>query len=179
MWDSLLSIYTKFKDIVYSKNELISASIGGFLIYSAVINSGVTEIMSTLVMKSAEFVNGYSINLTAESNMSKVIIAGLSPSAIMVSQRSREKMGIRKERSRWEIIEDMLIVLMSEEKSKKTRIMQRAYLDWRNFQRYFDFLQEEGFMVKCNNLGDEGYYELTERGKELLKRLKNVRDILN
>ena len=179
MWYSFVSIYTKFRDIVYSKNELIPAGIGGLFIYSAVINSGVTEIVSTLAMKSAEFVNGYSINLTAESNMSKVIIAGLSPSAIMMSQRSREKMGIRKERSRWEIIEDMLIVLISEEKSKKTRIMQRAYLDWRNFQRYFDFLLEEGIIVKCNDLGEEGYYELTEKGKELLKRLKNVRDILN
>ena len=179
MWNSFLSKYTRFKDIIYSKNELISVGIGGFFIYSAVINGVVTEIMSTLIMKSSEFINGYTINLSAESNMSKVIIAGLSPTAIMINQRSRESMGIRKERSRWEIIEDMLIVLMGEGKSKKTRIMQRAYLDWRNFQRYFDFLLEEGIMVKCNNPGDEGYYELTEKGKDLLKRLKNVRDLLN
>jgi len=179
MWYSFVSIYTKFRDIVYSKNELIPAGIGGFFIYSAVINGQITEIMSTLMMESSEFVNGYSINLTADSNMSKVIIAGLSPSAIMINQRSREDMGMRKERSRWEIIEDILIVLMSEEKSKKTRIMQRAYLAWRDFQRYFDFLLEEGFMAKCNNHGNEGCYELTERGKELLKRLNKVRDILN
>lgn len=179
MWDSLFTVYMKIRDIVYSKNELIPASLGGFFICSAVINGGITEIMHIFVIKSSEFVNGYSIDLTPESNMSKVIIAGLTPSAIVINQRNREKMGIRNERSRWEIIEDILIVLMSEERSKKTRIMQKAYLDWRNFQRYFDFLLEEGFMVKCNNPGDEGYYELTERGKELLKRLKNVRDILH
>ncbi len=179
MWDSLQSRYIKLKDIIHSNNELIPASVGGFFIYSAMMHGGVTEIMSTLVMKSSEFINGISINLTGESNISKVIIAGLSPSALMINQRSRENIGMRKERSRWEIIEDILIVLMSEEKSKKTRIMQRAYLDWKNFQRYFDFLLEEGFMVKCNNLGDEGYYELTDRGKELLIRLKNVREILH
>ncbi len=179
MWDSLLYIYIKLKDIIHSRNELIPESVGGFFIYYAVINGGVTEIVSTFVMKSVEFVNGYSINFSADSNMGNVMIAGLSSSAIIINQRSRENMGIRKERSRWEIIEDILLVLMGEEKSKKTRIMQRAYLDWRNFQRYFDFLLEEGFMVKCNNHEDEGYYELTERGKELLKRLKNVRDILH
>ena len=84
----------------------------------------------------------------------------------------------RKERSRWEIIEDMLTVLVEDNKSKKTRIMQRAYLDWRNFRRYFDFLLEEGFIAKCNNL-DADNYELTEKGRELLKRLKVIDEILS
>ncbi len=87
-------------------------------------------------------------------------------------------MGVRTERSRWEIIRDMLTVLTEDKKSKKTRIMQRAYLDWRNFKRYFNFLLEEGFITKCDNSELENY-ELTERGKELLKRLKIVGEMLH
>ncbi len=82
---------------------------------------------------------------------------------------------MRKERNRWDIIKDILIVLQENKKSKKTRIMQRAYLDWRNFQRYFEFLLEEGFMAKC----DPESYELTDKGKELIKRLRQVDDMLN
>ena len=156
MWDWMNSIFMKFRDTIYSRSELIHASIGGFFIYYAVTNCDLIE-----------------------PDMNKVIIAGLSPGAIMINQRSRENMGLTKERGRWEIIEDMLIVLTDEKKSKKTRIMQKAYLDWRNFQRYFDFLLEEGFISKYNGPLGEGYYEMTEKGKELLKRLRNVKDILH
>ncbi len=85
---------------------------------------------------------------------------------------------MRKERSRWEIIEDMLLVLLEEKKMKKTRIMQRACLNWRDLQKYFDFLVEENFIAECNNPKMAGY-EITERGRELLNRLKYVQDILH
>ncbi len=86
-------------------------------------------------------------------------------------------------RSRWEIILDILRVIAEEEresegKVKKTRIMQRAYLDWRNFQRYFDFLLEQGFVGKSNSPKEGANYELTEEGKDLMKRLREVEDIL-
>ncbi len=86
-------------------------------------------------------------------------------------------MGMRKDRSRWEIIEDMLKVLVEEKKSKKTRIMQKACLDFRNFQRYFSFLLEESFIVHCKNPETESY-ELTDKGYELLRRIKSVKEIL-
>ncbi len=82
-----------------------------------------------------------------------------------------------RERSKWEIVHDMLKVLTEDNKPKKTRIMQRACLDWRNFQRYFNFLTEENFIVEINNL-EKGSYELTEKGYELLNRLKNVDDMI-
>ncbi len=84
---------------------------------------------------------------------------------------------MRKERSRWEIIEDMLAVLTEEKSVKKTRIMQRACLNWKDLHRYFDFLMEENFMAESNNPGT-GSYAITEKGEELLKRLKSVREIL-
>ncbi len=83
---------------------------------------------------------------------------------------------MRKDRSRWEIILDMLSAIQEENKAKKTRIMQRAYLDWRNFERYLDFLLTEGFIAKCN---PDLRYELTTKGKELLKRLKEVDNMLS
>lgn len=86
-----------------------------------------------------------------------------------------ENMGIKKERSRWEIIHDILKAAQEEKGAKKTRIMQKAYLDWRNFQRYFDFLLEQGYIA---NNPDAKSYSPTEKGRELFNRLSEVRDVL-
>ena len=82
---------------------------------------------------------------------------------------------LRKDRSRWEIVQDLLKATREEDKVKKTRIMQKAYLDWRNFQRYFDYLLGEGFIASC----DSNCYELTNRGEELIRRLDKVDEMLN
>ena len=81
---------------------------------------------------------------------------------------------LRKDRSRWEIVQDLLKVTKGEKKAKKTRIMQKACLDWRNFQRYFGFLLEEGFIENC----DSNSYALTKRGEELIRRLNQVDEML-
>ena len=86
-------------------------------------------------------------------------------------------MRLRKERSKWEIVHDMLKVVLEENRPKKTRIMQRACLDWRNFQRYFKFLTEEKFIQEVNN-PEKGSYELSAKGQELFNRLKYVDDML-
>ena len=85
-----------------------------------------------------------------------------------------------KPRGRWEIIYDILRETAEEEKAgegkaKKTRIMQGAYLDWRNFQRHFEFLVDSGFIDYQE--GEDSYY-LTEAGTNLLKRLGEVNDIM-
>ncbi len=84
---------------------------------------------------------------------------------------------MNKERSRWEIILDILKVTREEGKVKKTRMMHKANLDWRNFKRYFDFLQADGFIAKCNL--DPDRYELTEKGKNLLQRLKELAELID
>lgn len=84
---------------------------------------------------------------------------------------------IGKDRSRWEIILDILHVVKKEKKIKKTRLMQKAYLDWRNFKKYFDYLLEENFISESNP--DSGSFSLTENGVELLDRLKKVSELLN
>jgi len=107
----------------------------------------------------------------------------------------RELIIIGKDRSRWEIILDILHVMKKEKKIKKTRLMQKAYLDWRNFKKYFDYLLEENFISEWNfkkyfdylleenfiseSNPDTGSFSLTENGVELLDRLKKVDELLN
>ena len=88
-----------------------------------------------------------------------------------------EKIIMGKDRSRWEIILDILHVMQKEKKIKKTRLMQKAYLDWRNFKKYFNYLIEENFISESNP--DSGNFSLTENGVELLDRLKKVDELLN
>ena len=82
-----------------------------------------------------------------------------------------------KGRSRWEIILNMLYFIKKEKKIKKTRLMQKAHLDWRNFKKYFDYLLEKKFIIESNP--DVNSYSLTEDGIELLDRLKRVNELLN
>ena len=55
--------------------------------------------------------------------------------------------------------------------------MQMAYLDWRNFKKYFVYLLEENFISESNP--DSNNFSLTEDGVELLERLKKVNELLN
>ncbi len=82
---------------------------------------------------------------------------------------------MQSKRSRWELIYDVLKVTYEEKMSKKTRIMQRAHLDWRNFKKYFDLLMDKGFITECNNIPDN--YEVTEKGMKLLERFRKVDEI--
>jgi predicted transcriptional regulator len=83
----------------------------------------------------------------------------------------------KKKRSRMEIIIDILTVFLDETKTKRTRITERAHLNWNNFQKYSDFLLEEGLIAKCN-IPEVEVYELTKKGRDLLKRLKGVEELL-
>ncbi len=80
-----------------------------------------------------------------------------------------------KPRSRWDIILDILeVIAISENRAKKTRIMKKAYLDWRNFQRHFGFLIEGEFIEQIDDPSRGTVYGLTERGKDLKSKLKDV-----
>ncbi len=93
-----------------------------------------------------------------------------------------EEVELKQERSKWDIIHDMLKAIQEEDGAKKTHIMQRASLDWRLFKKYFKFLSEEGLIAKSTlemHHGSGEYYVLPEKGRELLKKLKEVKGILN
>ncbi len=83
-------------------------------------------------------------------------------------------------RSRWEILLDILDVIATmENRAKKTRIMKMAYLDWKNFQRHFGFLIDGGFIVEFDDPSKGTSYGLTERGKELRSKLKDLELIVS
>ncbi len=88
-----------------------------------------------------------------------------------------EDVRARKKRISREIILDILTILSEEKKIKTTRIMQKAHLDWRTFRKDFDSLLEKDFIARCNE-PEVGCYELTKKGEELLKRLKEVEKLL-
>ena len=89
----------------------------------------------------------------------------------------------RESRGRWEILRDILLAMKREMANegtvKKTRVMQRAHLDWRTFQKHFNFLLEQGF-IACitDESAEEERYLITERGEDLLRKLEDVRRIL-
>ena len=67
---------------------------------------------------------------------------------------------------------------LGEGRAKKTRIMQNAYLDWRNFQRHFGFLQDQGFILDHEDSRGGTSYYLTEKGIDLMGRLEEVEKML-
>ena len=83
-----------------------------------------------------------------------------------------------KQRSRWDIMGDILKGISEEERARKTRIMQRSNLDWRSFKRYFDPLVERGFVEGGGEPHEGGIYELTEKGKDLLMKLQELKEML-
>lgn len=149
------------------------AGLGGLLIGNIIPLHDISSIMSASSIRASEMlIQIIQSNINMESIMSKSMVAGISQQLI------HHETGKRKERNRWEIIRDLLTVAQEEVKARKTRIMQKACLDWRNFQRYFDFLIEEDF-IKENNNPHKGNYVITEKGKILLKRLKEVDEMLH
>jgi predicted transcriptional regulator len=77
-----------------------------------------------------------------------------------------------KRRTNYEIIFEILRVVQEKGKVDKTRIMQGIYLEYRAFQKYFNYLLEEGLITKCNL--DFEFYELTKDGREVLDKLMEV-----
>lgn len=77
-------------------------------------------------------------------------------------------------RSRWEIIREILKIIQVEKDAKKTRIMHKAYIDWKNFNKHLEFLMNENFIDRT----DEDKYILTSEGKELLKKLDDINTVM-
>jgi predicted transcriptional regulator len=82
-----------------------------------------------------------------------------------------------KRRNKWDIILDILQLVRDKKKMSKTRIMQGTYLDGRAFRRYFNYLLDEGLVIKSSN--DFESYELTAEGRTVLDKLKEVNKMIS
>ncbi len=78
-------------------------------------------------------------------------------------------------RSKWEIIREILSIIRMENDAKKTKIMHKAYIDWKNFNRHFTFLLNENFIYRT----EKDNYLLTEEGNKLLKKLEDITMVMN
>ena len=78
-------------------------------------------------------------------------------------------------RSKWEIIREILSIIQLENDAKKTRIMHKAYIDWKNFNKHFTFLLNENFIYRT----EEDNYLLTEEGNKLLRKLEDISVVMN
>ena len=81
-------------------------------------------------------------------------------------------------RSSIEILSDILTTTYEEGKSSKTRIMQRAYLNPKTFQKYFNFLLNQNYVTLANN-DDRTVYIITNEGKNILYVLRQVNKIVS
>jgi len=53
--------------------------------------------------------------------------------------------------------------------------MHKAYIDWKNFNKHFEFLIKENLIYRT----EENKYILTNEGKVLLKKLEDINGVLN
>ncbi|MEM2071095.1 MAG: winged helix-turn-helix domain-containing protein [Archaeoglobaceae archaeon] len=73
-------------------------------------------------------------------------------------------------RSRWEIVFEILECVERGIKGK-SRLMHATNLDWRIFSRYISYLEKENYLVYNDG------YEITEKGRELLRKLREIQKI--
>jgi len=65
--------------------------------------------------------------------------------------------------------------------TRKTRIMQGVFLGWKSFNNYMEFLLENE-LIRENGVkkGDvvETHYSITEKGKKVLEKYLEIREVL-
>jgi predicted transcriptional regulator len=83
---------------------------------------------------------------------------------------------IRKKRSKFEIYLDVLRMVNSGV-NKPTNIMYKCNLAWNPFKRILNSLVENGMLITLDS-GSRRTYELTEKGREVLKYFKTTEAIL-
>jgi predicted transcriptional regulator len=63
--------------------------------------------------------------------------------------------------------------------ANKMRIMYKSNLNFERFNRYFYDLLRKGFIVEMNDSNGKLVYKTTDRGKTLLKVLKNAQELVS
>ncbi len=84
--------------------------------------------------------------------------------------------GLKNERSRWDLIFDILDITQEKKSAIKASAIQKSYIDPKIFDKYFDFLMKENFIEERND--GESYY-LTKSGEELYRGLREISEFLD
>jgi predicted transcriptional regulator len=80
-------------------------------------------------------------------------------------------------RSDIKIIVEILSVALHD--AKKTEIVYKANLNFKQMQRYLDFLMGKGLIADCGCSSGKRKYQTTERGRTFLKRYMEISDIVS
>lgn len=75
-----------------------------------------------------------------------------------------------------EVIADILVEALNG--ANKTRVMYKANLNFLRFERYLSELLEKELMVELNNPHSGVIYRTTDKGRGLLRMLKEVQEII-
>ena len=71
---------------------------------------------------------------------------------------------------------DMLVVAL--EGTKKTEIVYKANLNFRQAQKYLDFLLSKGLIAVRGSSGERKVYRTTERGRTFIKRYEKTLELI-
>ena len=82
----------------------------------------------------------------------------------------------KRERTRHEIIQEMLHVTLQEQMISKTRMMQQAYINPNSFQRYFRYMLGNGYIVRCKQKTEK--YMVTDAGRSLFEKLQEMNPLI-
>jgi len=75
-----------------------------------------------------------------------------------------------------EILRDILAVALGD--VKVTHLMYKANLSYSTLRKYFSAALDKGFISKVHNSDGSAVYRTTEKGKELLEKLRDVKSCL-
>jgi predicted transcriptional regulator len=92
------------------------------------------------------------------------------------STKSRVQNPVSRRRSNIQIIRDMLKV--GENGAGKTEIMYSANMSYTQIQKYLSFLVNHGFIDRLEVGNPVVTYQVTERGRRLLKSIDTVLEVL-
>jgi predicted transcriptional regulator len=84
---------------------------------------------------------------------------------------------VGRRRSRLKVAADILAEALNG--ANKTRIMYRANLNFRRFDKYFSELMEKGLIVQENTSDGRVTYRTTDKGKRFLKNISSAEEIIS
>ncbi len=83
-----------------------------------------------------------------------------------------------RKRSSFDIILQILELLNEKESCKKTEIVYDINLNFKTAERYLKCLEKKG-LIKLERYNNVKLYSITNRGRELYERIKELREIIN
>ncbi len=83
-----------------------------------------------------------------------------------------------KRRDKFQIIQDILILLQNKGKVKPTHILYGGNLSHKRLKKYIRELEEKK-LISMVNEGDRVYYQITEKGLNMISESRKVKEMMD